>query len=101
MVSSRLRPHFISVKEPVPILQEAGWAPWPVWTGGKCLPRRESIPDRPASSQSLYRLSYPAHYVVRVTSVKFFLREDNMRFNTPSEDSPCIITYTDDSRKCL
>ena len=29
------RPHFIPGKDPVPILQEAGWAPGPVWTGGK------------------------------------------------------------------
>ena len=39
-------------KEPVPILQEAGWAPGPVWTGGKSRPHRDSIPDRPARSQS-------------------------------------------------
>ena len=30
---------------------------------GKSHPHRDSIPDRPASSQSLYRLSYPAHYM--------------------------------------
>jgi len=47
-------------KEPVPILQEAGWAPGPVWTGGKSRPHRNSIPARPARSQSLYRLSYQA-----------------------------------------
>ena len=28
----------------VPILQEAGWAPGPVWTGGKSRPHRNSIP---------------------------------------------------------
>jgi len=61
MVSSTPRPHFTPGKDPVPILQEAGWAPGPVWTGGKCRPHRDSIPDRPARSQSLYRLSYPAH----------------------------------------
>ena len=48
-------------KDPVPILQEAGWAPGPVWTGGKSRPHRDSIPDRPARSQSLYRLSYRGH----------------------------------------
>jgi len=46
-------------KDPVPIVQEAGWAPGPVWTGGKSLPHRDSIPDRPARSRSLYQLSYP------------------------------------------
>ena len=43
------------------ILQGAGWAPGPVWTGGKYRPHRDAIPDRPACSQSLYRLSYRAH----------------------------------------
>jgi len=46
--SSTPRPHFTPGKEPVPILQEAGWAPGPVWTGGKSRPHRDSIPDHPA-----------------------------------------------------
>ena len=45
----------------VPILQGAGWAPGPVWRGGKSRPHRDSIPDRTARSQSLYRMSYLAH----------------------------------------
>ena len=61
VVSSTPRPHFTAGKDPVPILQEAGWAPGPVWTGGKSRPHRDSIPDRPARSQSLYRQSYRAH----------------------------------------
>jgi len=61
VVSSTPWPHFILGKDPVPILQEAGWAPGSVWTGGKSGPRRDSILDRPARSQSLYRLSYPVH----------------------------------------
>ena len=48
-------------KDPVPVLQEAGWTPGLVWTGGKSRSHRDSIPDRPAHSQSLYLLSYPAH----------------------------------------
>jgi len=31
--------------------------------GGKSRPHRDSIPDCPARSQSLYRLSYPAHKI--------------------------------------
>jgi len=54
VVSNTPRPHFTPGKEPVPILQEAGWAPGPVWAGGKSRPHRDSIPDRPARSQSLY-----------------------------------------------
>ena len=48
-------------KDPVPTLQETGWTPGPVWTGGRSRPQRDSIPDRPAHSQSIYRLSYPVH----------------------------------------
>ena len=61
VVSITPRPHFTPGKEPVPILQEALWAPGPVWTGGKSRPHRDSIPDRPALIQSLYRLSYLVH----------------------------------------
>jgi len=38
-------------------------APGPVWKGEKARPHRDSIPDRPARSHSLYRLSYPANIV--------------------------------------
>ena len=61
VVSSTPRPHFTAGKDPVHIVLEAGWAPGPVWTGGNSRPHRDSIPDSPARSQSLYRLSYPAH----------------------------------------
>ena len=61
MVSSTSRPLFTPGKDPIPVLHEAEWAPGPVWTGGKSRHNRDSIPDRPARSQSLYRLSYPAH----------------------------------------
>jgi len=60
-----LRPLFTPWKEPVPIVQEAGLASGPVWTGGKSRPNRDSIPGT-SSPQSLYRLSYPAHNVPAV-----------------------------------
>jgi hypothetical protein len=53
------RPHLTPGKEPVPILQEAGWASGLVWTGAEDLaPTGIRSPDRPARRQSLYRLSY-------------------------------------------
>ena len=55
MVSVITRPLFTN---PVPFVQEAGWAPGPVWTGGKSRPIGIRSPDRPARSQSLYRPSY-------------------------------------------
>jgi len=66
MVSGTPRPQFTPGKDPVPILQEAGWAPVPVWTGEKSRPHRDSIPDRPARSQSLYRLSYRVQTLFQV-----------------------------------
>ena len=54
-------------KDPVTTVQEAGWALGPVWTGGKSRSNRDSIPDGPARSQSLYRLSYPAHTTIVYT----------------------------------
>ena len=53
-------------KEPVPILQEGGWTPGPVWTGGKSRPHRDLIPKHPACNHSLYRLSYPAHIYIYI-----------------------------------
>jgi hypothetical protein len=61
-VSIAPRPLFTPGKDPVPILQEAVWAPGPVWTGVDNLaPTGIRSPDRPTRSQSLYRLRYPAH----------------------------------------
>ena len=49
-------------KDPVTIVQAARWAPGQVWTGAKNLaPTGIRSPDRPARSQSLYRLRYAAH----------------------------------------
>ena len=56
------RPHLTPRKDPVPVVQEAGWASEPVWTGAENLaPTGIRSPDRPARRQSLYRLRYLAH----------------------------------------
>ena len=53
---------FTPRKDLVPIVQEAGWAPGPVWTGTENLaPTGIRSPDHPARSQSLYGLCYPAN----------------------------------------
>jgi len=49
-------------KDPVPIVQEARWAPVPVWTGAENLVSTGiRSPNRPAHGQSLYRLRCPDH----------------------------------------
>jgi hypothetical protein len=42
VVSSTPRPQFTPGKDPVPIVQEAGWAAGPVWKGRKSRPHRDS-----------------------------------------------------------
>ena len=55
------RPHLTPWKDLVPIVQEAGWASGPAWTGAENLAATGiRSPDRPAPRQSLYRLHYPA-----------------------------------------
>jgi hypothetical protein len=59
---------FIPFKNPVPIVQEAGWAAGPVWTGAENFaPTGIRSPGRPPCSQSLYRLSYPAYRGAQLT----------------------------------
>ena len=55
---------FILGKDPVPSVQEAGWASEPVWIGAENLaPTGIRSPDLPARSESLYRLSHPDSFV--------------------------------------
>ena len=63
MVSSTLWPHFTPRKDLVPILQESGWGPGPVWTGGISRPHRDSIPDRPARSSVAIPTELPGPHV--------------------------------------
>ena len=57
VVSSTPRPLFTPGKDPVLVVQEAGWAP-----GAENLaPTGIRFPDCPARSQLLYWLCYPAH----------------------------------------
>ena len=67
-VSVMPRPLFAPGKELVPIVQEAEWAPGPVWTGAENLaPTGIRSPNSPAHSQSPYRLRYLAHINIQST----------------------------------
>ena len=48
VVSSTPRPQFTPRKDPIPIVQEVGWAPGPVWTCGKYRLHLDSNPEPPA-----------------------------------------------------
>ena len=68
VVSSTPRSQFTPGKDPVPILQEAGWALGPVWTGGRSRPHRDSIPDRPARSPVAISTELPGPHLWKYTS---------------------------------
>jgi len=60
VVSVTPRPFYPHGRDPVPIVQEAGWASGQVWTGAEILtPIGIRSPDRPNPSESLYQLRYP------------------------------------------
>jgi hypothetical protein len=72
-VSVTPRSLFTPGKDPVPIVQEAGWAPGPVWTGADNLASTGiRSPDLPVLSQSLYPLSYSAHSYNNILRLKFY-----------------------------
>jgi hypothetical protein len=51
-------------RDPVPIVQEAGWVPGPVWTSAeKITPSKIPSPDCPAHSELLYQLRYLCYLV--------------------------------------
>jgi len=66
-----LRPLFTPWKDPVPMLQEAGWAPGPVWTGAVNLdPTGLRSPDRPARSSVAIPTELPCPLVYSTKILK-------------------------------
>ena len=69
------RPIFTPGKDPVPIVQKAGWAPGPVWTGAENLaPTGIRSPDRPTSRYTDY--ATPAHPVQKIL-LKYDTTQEN------------------------
>ena len=104
VVSSTPRPHFTPGKDRVPILQEAGWAPGPVLTGGKSRPHRDSIPDYPARSSVAILTELPYPHVMLVLLNR---KHNNSSLSTRSRqrlrrkcfviqgiDNPCRLAYS-------
>jgi len=60
-------------KKPLPIVQEDGRVPGPVWKGAENLvPTGIRSPDRSAGSESLYQLSYPSpHCTPKPTYLRY------------------------------
>ena len=61
VVKATFRPYYPRKRHPINNVQETGWGPGPGWTRVEISPptHQDSIPWPSASSESLYRLSYP------------------------------------------
>ena len=85
---------FTPGKHPAPIVQEAGWASGPAWTGTENLaPTGSRSPERPARSESLHRLSYAGRRIIHITPlcyvnlylfepIIFIARRNYIRYNS-------------------
>ena len=96
MVSSMPQLHFTPRKDPVLIVQEAGWAPGLVWMGGKSRPHQDPILDHPAHSQSLYQLSYPGppQYSYSVLKYSMFFWKSLQIKKLETKTTQCAKTVT-------
>jgi hypothetical protein len=70
---------FIPGKDPVPIVQEAGWAPGPVWTGAENLgPLFDPRTTQPVASHYTHCATRPTVVVVVVVVVVVALIKRNI-----------------------
>jgi len=83
VVSNTPQPHFTPGKDPVPILQEAGWAPGLVWRGGKSRPHGDSIPDRPVRSSVAIPTELPGPQEVYI-----YMYSDTVIYSTCFDGQP-------------
>jgi hypothetical protein len=81
-VSVTPRPLSTSGKDPVPIVQEAGWAPDRSGQVRKIsTPTGIRSPVRPTRSQLLYRLTYPAHTEMSIRNDSWGVKADGTSDN--------------------
>ena len=88
---------------PVPMVQVAGWASGPVWTGAENLaPTGIRSPGCPARSQSLYWLRYRTHNCRETRSTKnLYLKYTNVKNNGGHKTSQDVFVLHIDVRLFL
>ena len=91
VVSSTLRLHFTPGKDPVPIVQEAGWTLGPVWTGGKSRPHRYLIPAHPACSSVAIPTELPGPHTDCTTKHISSITIYNIDWNARYVACVCVI----------
>ena len=80
-------PLYPRVRNPVPTVPEAGWAPGPVWMGAQNLGTTAiRSPDRPARNKTLHRLRYPCPHI------SLYMTATYGRISTTQNDATTQIT---------
>jgi len=87
--SSRPPPLYPQEKEAVRIVQEARWAPGPVWIGaGNLAPQKIRSPDPPVRRKSLYGLCYPGPRTFTVANFLLLLSSLLQASKDPKAKTP-------------
>ena len=76
--SSTPRPYLTPGKGPVPIVQEAGWTPGPVWTGGKSRPT--GIRSRTVQPVVSHHTDWATRPMIPVYIMRFTWSKNNTAF---------------------
>ena len=85
---------FTPWKDPVPIVQEVGLTPGQVWTGAENLaPTGIRSQDRPARSESLYRLSYRGPHKTRNVNEK--VKSRRVSVTVAAVEMSMYVTYSE------
>jgi len=73
MANATSRPLYPRERDPLTIVQEAGWATGPVWTVTENhAPTGVRSSVRPARNEMLYRLSYTGPHMLEVVSFRHY-----------------------------
>ena len=73
VVNATPLPLYPRERNPVPIIQDAGWSSGPIWIGAEKLALIGiQFPDLPVRIESLYRLSYPLPHNSLSSCIKLF-----------------------------
>ena len=90
MVKATLWPPYTQEKDPMLIVEKAGWAPGLVWAGAQNFTSCGIRPlDRPSCSESLYLLSFPDPHAGTVT---FAVRNIALCYADPTHLVECSKT---------
>jgi hypothetical protein len=69
VINAKPRPLYTRERDPVPTVQEGGWAPGPVWTGAeKLTPTGIRSTERPGVASRYTDCAVAAHIVVSTSS---------------------------------